>query len=102
SMKVMRLSSCRREDLSGIEDVLRIERALQRPHQCDLRFVSGPGKIVALLEANAVFGRYRAATLSQGAVDHVFDRVPSLAAAIADTGDEMEISIAQVAKDHQG
>src|ERR1051326_7306232 len=94
SMKVMdRPSSRSRKDLSGIENVLRIERAFQRPHQGDLGLVSRPCEIIAFFQADAVFGRHRAATLAQGAVNHILDRVARLAASVADAGNQMEISI---------
>src|SRR5579871_6837194 len=59
------------EDLARIEDVLRIERALEALHQRDLGLIPRPTKIGALLEPDAVLGRNRAAALPERIVDHL-------------------------------
>src|SRR5258707_1348610 len=61
------------EDFSGVEDVVRIKRALEALHQRNLRRIARPGEVLALLEPDAVLGRDRAAALAQRVVDHVLD-----------------------------
>src|SRR6185437_8855731 len=84
------------KDLARIEDSLRIERALERAHQRDLLGRARIGEIVALLQADAVFGRDRAAAAAQRAIDDLFDR--GTRGRDADAGDQVQIAVAQMAE----
>src|SRR6185437_12177426 len=72
--------SARSQHLAGIEDAMRIEHRLEPMHQRDFFGGSRPGEVWPLLEADAVFGRDRAAALAQTAIDHRLDGVAGLGA----------------------
>jgi hypothetical protein len=63
------------DDLSRIEDVLRIERALERAHEVHLRGALVAQNLVALHHADAVLGADRAAEI----VDQIVDGARDLA-----------------------
>ena len=67
------------DDLPRIEYPPGIERVLDRAHRRDLRRGPAQRQIVALLEADAVLGRHRAAALAQRAIDDALDLVSRVA-----------------------
>src|SRR3981081_2958328 len=93
---------CGGKNLAGVENVFGIERAFQRAHQRDLALVACPGKVVAFFETDPMLRRHRAAALSERTIDDFLDLVASLRSSVANAGNQVEISVAQMAEDHQG
>src|SRR3954469_713004 len=87
------------DHLAGIEQMIGIERGLQRPHQRDLGLAAGMAQPLLLQRADAVLGGDAAAHLAHETVD---DRVHRFLRLLLDgkaghPGDEMQVAVADMA-----
>src|SRR6266568_407520 len=61
------------ENSAWVENSGRVERGLDRPHQCKLRRAAGERQEVALAAANPMFRRHRTVEAGDVVVDHHLD-----------------------------
>src|SRR3954447_17885070 len=87
------------DHLAGVEQMIGIERGLQRPHQRDLGLAAGMTQPLLLQRAHAVLSGDAAAHLAHETVDdrvHLFLRL-LLDGKASHPGDEMQIAVADMA-----
>src|SRR6201999_1881383 len=91
------------DDLARVQDVLRVERALERAHHLELRRALVARQLVAFLHADAVLGADRAAEAVHDVVHDALDVLPAgeEGGGVAVPGGaevEMDIAVADMAE----